>query len=265
MVTFWPSFTGALDAADTGAAVNTNTSAATAATSGIVLVDLMKTSFSRRSTDRRAGGIASTPRGYCGVGNLPIAGTRRSSCGQFRTTRWWRGSLPAIRMRRRRSSGASNVASSVWPARSSPTTAPPRTSRRRRSSGVASRGGLRPATRQRGGLAPHDHPQPRDRRRPGAAAGGLRPAGADGLRPRVDGARARTRWRSSATTPPGSVPRSPVSPRSSRGRSCSPACSATPRAKWARSKDIPLGTAKTRIRAALQRLRVALVTEERAE
>ena len=71
-LTFWPSFTGALAAADTGAAVNTNTSAATAATSGIVLVDLMGTSFSRRSTDRTPAGIARTPQGYCGGGNLPL-------------------------------------------------------------------------------------------------------------------------------------------------------------------------------------------------
>ena len=93
-------------------------------------------------------GLHQRPRDTLAPGNLPISGPRSYSCGLFQTTRWWRGSLPAIRMRRRRSSGASNVASSAWPARSCPTTVRPRTSHRRRFSvpGVT----RRPTTRDAG-------------------------------------------------------------------------------------------------------------------
>ena len=71
-MTFWPSFTGALDAADTGPAVNTNMSAATAATSGMVLIDFMTSSFV--STVYGPGGRRGLPTlaGYPGLGNLPI-------------------------------------------------------------------------------------------------------------------------------------------------------------------------------------------------
>ena len=69
----------------------------------------------------------------------------------------------------------------------------------------------------------------------------------------------------SGTTPNGCASRWLGFPRNSVGRSCWPDCSATPRVEIGEIEDIPLGTAKTRIRTALQRLRLALVSEERAE
>ena len=126
-------------------------------------------------------------------------------------------------------------------------------------------GGLRPAARERRRLAPHDHPQPRDRRGARAPAGGFDPAGADRARPRVGRPRPRTSSRSSATTPPGcALALAQLPEEQCRAIVLAGLLGYTAR-EVGEIEDIPLGTAKTRIRTALIRLRAALVTEERAE
>ena len=130
---------------------------------------------------------------------------------------------------------------------------------------VAPRRGLRPAAGERRRLAAHDHPEPRDRRRAGATSGRVRPVCPDRARRRYRASGLRTIWRSSATTPRVSVPRSLGSPRSSVERSCWPVCWDTPRARWARSRTSHSVPPRPGSAPPLQRLRVALVTEEPAE